>query len=99
MKKLRNKRMFICPDTLSTIALEVPDKKYVFDNTYEVTMRDCSRQIHWIFDNSKKGLTKVTKVAKFYNELQAEIERSIAEEAAKVKEKPKATKKALRRLS
>lgn len=99
MKKLRDKRMFICNDTLSTLALEVPDKKFAFDNTYEVTMRDCGRQIHWIFDNNKKGLSKVKKVAQFYNDLQAEIERSIAEQAAEAKDKPKTAKKNIRRVT
>lgn len=82
MTKLKDKRFFLCRDTLSTIALQVPSPKYRFDDTYEVTMRDCGRQIHWLFSNDKKGLAKVKKVAKFYNELQAELERSIAEQAA-----------------
>ena len=87
MTKLRNKRFFICADTLSTVALEVPSAKYLFDDTYEVTMRDCSRQIHWIFNNNKKGLAKVKKVAKFYNELQEELERSVAEQAVAKKKR------------
>lgn len=84
---MKNKRFFLCKDTLSTLAVNVPESKYVFDDTYEVTMRDCSRQIHWIFNNNKKGLAKVKKVAKFYNELQAELERSVAEQAANKKRK------------
>lgn len=79
---MKNKRFFLCNDTLSTISLQVPSQKYVFDDNYEVTMRDCSRQIHWIFNNNKRGLDKAKKVAKFYNELQAELERSVAEQAA-----------------
>lgn len=79
---MKGKRFFLCSDTLSTVSLQVPSQKYSFDDTYEVTMRDCSRQIHWIFSNNKKGLAKVKKVAKFYNELQAELERSITEQAS-----------------
>lgn len=82
---MKDKRFFLCKDTLSTVALQVPNGKYAFDNTYEVTMRDCARQIHWIFNNDKKGLAKVKKVAKFYNDLQAELERSVAEQATKKK--------------
>lgn len=84
---MKSKRFFLCKDTLSTVALEVPSEKYAFDNTYEVTMRDCNRQIHWIFSNNKKGLVKVKKVAKFWNELQAELERSLAEQAATKKKR------------
>lgn len=87
MTKLRNKRFFICADTLSTIALEVPSAKYLFDDTYEVTMRDCSRQIHWIFNNNKQGLAKVSKVAKFFNELEQDMTISVAEKAASKKRK------------
>ena len=83
MKRLKNKRFFIDPETLSTISLQVPSEEYRFDNNYEVTMRDCSRQIHWLFDNNRKGLTKVKKVAKFFNELQADIELSIEENKRK----------------
>lgn len=83
MKRLKNKRFFIDPETLSTISLQVPSEEYRFDNNYEVTMRDCSRQIHWLFDNNRKGLTKVKKVAKFFNELQADIELSLEENKRK----------------
>ena len=84
---MKSKRFFLCKETLSTLALEVPSEKYAFDDNYEVTMRDCSRQIHWIFSNNNKGLTKVRKVTKFWNELQAELERSVAEQAANKKRK------------
>ena len=80
---MKDKRFFLCKDTLSTLAVQVPNQKYAFDDNYEVTMRDCGRQIHWVFSNNKKGLAKVKKVAAFYNDLQAELERSVAEQAAK----------------
>lgn len=83
MTKLKNKRFFLCNDTLSTISLQVPDSKYRFDTSYEVTMRDCSRQIHWMFESNRAGLAKVKKVAKFYNELQAELEQALQEKKKK----------------
>lgn len=73
---MKSKRFFICRDTLSTISLEVPDKKN-YSTDYEVTMRDCSRQIHWLFDVNRAGLAKAKKVAKFWNELVAELEQKL----------------------
>ena len=73
---LKNRRFFLCRDTLSTIDLQVPDAKQ-YSNEYEVTMRDCSRQIHWLFDVNRAGLAKAKKVAKFWNELVAELEQKL----------------------
>jgi predicted P-loop ATPase/GTPase len=73
---MKNKRFFLAKDVLSTIAVSVPDKK-MFSDEYEVTMRDCSRQIHWLFPNNRKGLAKARKVAKFFNELVASLESKV----------------------
>lgn len=71
--------MFICSDTLSTIALTVPDQRYsgllsMDERLYEVVMRDCSRQIHWMFPSTKQGVVKARKVANFFTELADGIE-------------------------
>lgn len=87
MKKLKDQRFFICNDTLSTISLQVPNEKYRFDDSYEVTMRDCSRQIHWVFSNDIKGLRKAAKVAKFFASLQADLERVVEEKKTTKKRK------------
>lgn len=76
---MKNKRFFLCSDTLSTIAVKEPDRSSKWDNEWEVTMRDCSRQIHWLFPETKSGLAKAYKVANFYNELAVSIEKSLAE--------------------
>ena len=70
---MKNKRFFLCRDTLSTVDLQVPDKKN-YSTEYEVTMRDCSRQIHWLFEPTRSGLAKAKKVAAFWNELVEEIQ-------------------------
>ena len=75
-KALKKKRFFLSSDVLSTIALNVPSFRH-FDNEYEVTMRDCSRQIHWLFPTTRAGLAKAKKVAKFWNELVEELEQRI----------------------
>lgn len=75
-KGLKNKRFFIDSKVLSTIALQVPTFKH-FDDEYEVTLRDCSRQIHWLFSANKRGLAKARKVAKFFNELVADLETKV----------------------
>jgi hypothetical protein len=51
--------------------LDVPVSKY---DEFEVTMRDCSRQTHWMFSADRRGLAKAKKVAKFFNDLVAAIE-------------------------
>ena len=71
---LRNKRFFLCSDTLSTVAVKLPARLSKWDNEVEVTMRDCSRQIHWMFPETRKGLAKARKLAKFYAELVEHIE-------------------------
>ena len=78
MSKLKNKRLFIDPSTYSMIGLLVPTGTYMHAE-YEVTMRDCSRQTHWCFSADRKGLAKAKKVAKFFNELQAELEQVVKE--------------------
>lgn len=80
---LKNKRFFLCNDTLSTIAVKAPDNTSKWDNEWEVTMRDCSRQIHWLFPETRAGLAKVRKVAAFYSELAAAIESSLQEKKKK----------------
>lgn len=75
-KTLKKKRFFLASDVLSTIALNVPSFKH-YDNEYEVTMRDCSRQIHWLFPVTRAGLTKAKKVAKFFNELVDDLESKV----------------------
>ena len=70
---MKNKRFFLCRDTLSTIDLQVPDTKN-YSNEYEVTMRDCSRQIHWLFEPTRAGLAKAKRVAAFWNELVEELQ-------------------------
>lgn len=74
---MKSKRMFICSETLSTLALTVPSAKHSFDTSYEVTARDCSRQIHWLFSRDRAGLRKARKVAKFFNDLVAELEEKV----------------------
>lgn len=76
-KLVRNKRFFICNDTLSTISVEVPASVVYGTPDYEVTMRDCSRQIHWLFPVTRKGLTKARKVAEFYNSLVEALEEKL----------------------
>lgn len=77
---MRNKRFFLCSDTLSTINLIVPKTRGLFTqyDEYEVTMRDCSRQIHWMFPVSRSGLAKAKKVAKFFSELEEDIANKLA---------------------
>ena len=70
---MKSKRFFLCRDTLSTIDLQVPDAKQ-YSNEYEVTMRDCSRQIHWLFEPTRAGVAKAKRVAAFWNDLVAELE-------------------------
>ncbi len=77
-KALKKKRFFLSSDVLSTIALNVPSFRH-FDNEYEVTMRDCSRQIHWLFPTTRAGLAKAKKVAKFFTELAEGIELKLQE--------------------
>lgn len=72
-KLLKDKRFFLSSDVLSTIALKVPSFKH-YDTEYEVTLRDCSRQIHWLFPTSRKGLAKAKKVAVFFASLADDIE-------------------------
>lgn len=73
---MKSKRFFICRDTLSTIAVTKPSG-VGFDNEWEVTMRDCSRQIHWLFPETRGGLAKAKKVAKFFNELVQALEEKV----------------------
>lgn len=80
---MKDKRFFICNDTLSTIAVKAPDKNVKWDNEYEVTMRDCSRQIHWLFPTTRAGLVKAKKVATFYSQLADAIEESLQEKKKK----------------
>ena len=75
---IKNKRFFLSKDVLSTIALNIPTFKH-YDNEYEVVMRDCSRQIHWLFPVNRAGLAKAKKVAKFYNELVEGIQQKLQE--------------------
>lgn len=75
----RTKRFFLCKDTLSTIALKEPERSSKWDNEWEVTMRDCSRQIHWLFPETKAGLHKARKVAKFFTDLALYIESKLGE--------------------
>ena len=73
---LKNKKFFICKDTYSMIGLSVPDKSS-FSFEYEVTMRDCNRQIHWMFSKDKKGLAKAKKVKDLFDSLYAELEQIV----------------------
>jgi hypothetical protein len=73
---LKNKKFFIDTRTYSMIGLDVPDKKS-YSIEYEVTMRDCNRQIHWMFSKDKKGLTKAKKVAEFFNALHEELKENV----------------------
>lgn len=52
----------------------MPERTSKWDNEVEVTMRDCSRQIHWLFPETRAGLAKARKVAKFFKELVEHIE-------------------------
>ena len=74
---MKSKRFFLWKDTLSTLAVQVPDKIMFGTPDYEVTMRDCSRQIHWLFPVDRKGLAKARKVAKFFNELVEALESKV----------------------
>ena len=69
------KRFFISKDVLSTIALRVPDPKDKWDKEWEVTMRDCSRQIHWLFTSNRSGLAKAKRVAAFFDYLVESMEK------------------------
>lgn len=80
---MKSKRFFICSDTLSTLAAKEPDRSSKWDNEWEVTMRDCSRQIHWLFPETKAGLAKAKRVAAFYSELAVAIESSLQEKKKK----------------
>lgn len=71
---MKSKRFFLARDVLSTIAVSFPNKKHKWDQEVEVTMRDCSRQIHWLFPETRAGLAKAKKVAKFFAELVEHIE-------------------------
>ena len=74
---MKSKRFFLARDVLSTIAVSFPNKKHKWDQEVEVTMRDCSRQIHWLFTLNRSGLAKARRVAKFWNELVEELESRI----------------------
>ena len=74
---MKSKRFFLASDVLSTVAVKFPDKKHKWDNEIEVTMRDCSRQIHWLFTLNRSGLAKARKLAKFWTELAEELEARI----------------------
>lgn len=74
----RNKRFFLCKDTLSTIALKEPERSSKWDIEWEVTMRDCARQIHWIFNENRAGLAKARKAAKFFTDLSLAIEAELS---------------------
>lgn len=71
---MKAKRFFICRETLSTIAVQPPLEGW---SEWEVTMRDCSRQIHWLFPETRGGLAKARKVAKFFNELVQALEEKV----------------------
>lgn len=73
---LKYTRFFLCKDTDSSIRLDVPLAKH-FMSEYEVTMRDCSRQIHWLFSTDKKGLAKAKKVAELFTSIATEIEEKL----------------------
>lgn len=73
---LKNKKFFICKDTLSMVALHVPDKNS-YSIEYEVTMRDCNRQIHWLFSKDKAGLAKAKKVKDLFDSLYQELEQIV----------------------
>lgn len=79
---MKDKRFFLWKDTLSTLAVKVPDPKN-YDPDFEVTMRDCSRQIHWMFPVSKAGLAKAKKIAAFYKELVEDLEKRLQEKKTK----------------
>lgn len=81
--KTKNTRFFLCKDTLSTIACKEPERSSKWDNEWEVTMRDCSRQIHWLFPESKTGLAKARKVAQFFTELVLDIEARLSKKEKK----------------
>lgn len=70
---MKSKRFFLASNVLSTIAVHIPSGSK-WDNEVEVTMRDCSRQIHWLFPETRSGLAKARKVAKFFTELVEHIE-------------------------
>lgn len=72
---MKSKRFFICRDTLSTIAVQAPQNDW--NPEWEVIMRDCSRQIHWLFPETRGGLAKAKKVAKFFNELVQALEEKV----------------------
>ena len=74
---MKSKRFFLWKDTLSTIAVKEPERSSKWDNEWEVTMRDCSRQIHWLFPETRKGVAKARKVAKFFNELLEALESKV----------------------
>lgn len=77
--KLKNKRFFLEPtssDVKSTVFLSVPSKK-VYREEYEVTMRDCSRQIHYCFSVNRAGLAKVKKLKELFTQLQEAIESEV----------------------
>ena len=74
---MKSKRFFLARDVLSTIAVSFPNKKHKWDQEVEVTMRDRSRQIHWLFTLNRSGLAKARRVAKFWNELVEELEQRI----------------------
>lgn len=79
MAKLKSSRMFIenDPESKSGIFLSVPGREF-YNSEYEVTMRDCNRQIHWLFLPNKKGIAKAKKVVGFYTALLAELEATMA---------------------
>lgn len=71
---MKSKRFFLASNVLSTVAVRMPERTSKWDNEVEVTMRDCSRQIHWLFPETRAGLAKARKVAKFFKELVEHIE-------------------------
>lgn len=77
---MKNKRFFLCRETLATVAVEVPDRTRMFGTPeYEVTLRDCSRQIHFLFPVTRAGLAKANKLAKFFTELAIDLDERLRE--------------------
>lgn len=80
---MKSNRFFICRDTLSTIAANIPTGKIKWDDEWEVVMRDCSRQIHWLFSENRTGLRKAKKVAAFWNSFVEALEKRLEEKVGK----------------
>lgn len=74
---LKDKRFFLAKDVNSAIMLSVPEKKHSWSE-YDVTMRDCNRQIEWSFSVDKKGLAKIRKVCDLFNSIRDELEEKLS---------------------